>query len=214
MKAQAEQAVVREEWASGERYSLLPFYFQRFPGRGRRLLRSALRSHRIGLDQLGVRMVADASSLRETLNPEELGGDARMMLVDSAGKALLGEGVVSEFPHAVLDAASANLAAEGSVDLRTREVDGVLLASPFKTIDTIIRAIPIVRYILKGRLVAVPFGIKGPVGDPSVTVMPPAEVGAGLLGVVERTLKLPVRLIKPILPKEKDRGKPAPAPLP
>jgi hypothetical protein len=105
-------------------------------------------------------------------------------------------------PHAVLDAASANLAAEGSVDLRTREVDGVLLASPFKTIDTIIRAIPIVRYILKGRLVAVPFGIKGPVGDPSVTVLPPAAVGAGLLGVVERTLKLPVRLIRPRLPGE------------
>jgi hypothetical protein len=115
-------------------------------------------------------------------------------------------------PHAVLDAASANLAAEGSVDLRTREVDGVLLASPFKTIDTIIRAIPLVRYILKGRLVAVPFGIKGPVGDPSVTVLPPAEVGAGLLGVVERTLKLPVRLIAPILPEGWDLGKPGARP--
>lgn len=37
LKAAAQPAVVRWEWASGERYSLLPFHFKRFPGRGRAL---------------------------------------------------------------------------------------------------------------------------------------------------------------------------------
>jgi hypothetical protein len=35
LKKEAEQSVVRWEYATGERYSPLPFYFQRFPGRGR-----------------------------------------------------------------------------------------------------------------------------------------------------------------------------------
>jgi hypothetical protein len=37
LKAASEPAVVRWEWADFERYSLLPFYFQRHPGRGRAL---------------------------------------------------------------------------------------------------------------------------------------------------------------------------------
>jgi hypothetical protein len=37
LKAASEPAVVRWEWADFERYSLLPFYFQRYPGRGRAL---------------------------------------------------------------------------------------------------------------------------------------------------------------------------------
>jgi hypothetical protein len=35
LKAETERSVVRWEWTTGERYSLLPFHFERFPGRGR-----------------------------------------------------------------------------------------------------------------------------------------------------------------------------------
>ena len=37
LRKAAESAVTRWEWADGERYSLLPFHFQRHPGRGRAL---------------------------------------------------------------------------------------------------------------------------------------------------------------------------------
>ncbi len=106
-------------------------------------------------------------------------------------------------PHLVLDAASANIAAEGEVDISRKTVDAVLVASPFKTVDSIIRLIPIVRYILKGRLVAVPFKVSGPLGDPGVSIIPTAGVGSGLLGILERTLKLPVHLIEPLLPDQR-----------
>lgn len=39
LKVDAEQSVVRWEWADGQRHSLLPHYFKRYPGRGRRLKR-------------------------------------------------------------------------------------------------------------------------------------------------------------------------------
>jgi hypothetical protein len=35
LKTEAERAVVRWQWTRSERYSNLPFYFERFPGRGR-----------------------------------------------------------------------------------------------------------------------------------------------------------------------------------
>jgi hypothetical protein len=114
------------------------------------------------------------------------------------------EGVLSgrklEVREMVLDAASANIAGQGSIDFSRGTVDGVVLTSPFKTVDAVIRSVPVLRYIMKGRLLAVPVRVSGPWTDPAVSYLQPAEVGAGLLGVVERTLKLPVKLIEPILP--------------
>jgi hypothetical protein len=56
-KASAEPAVVRWEWTNGgERYSLLPFFFQRFPGRARALKEPpAVKAQHIeyGLDEQG-----------------------------------------------------------------------------------------------------------------------------------------------------------------
>lgn len=56
-KAEAEPAVVRWEWtAGGERYSPLPFYFQRFPGRARALKEpptSKAQHREYGLDDMG-----------------------------------------------------------------------------------------------------------------------------------------------------------------
>ena len=37
LKSQAEQAVIRWEWTDGPRYSPLPYYFERYHGRGSRL---------------------------------------------------------------------------------------------------------------------------------------------------------------------------------
>ncbi|MGE5284901.1 MAG: AsmA-like C-terminal domain-containing protein [Actinomycetota bacterium] len=98
--------------------------------------------------------------------------------------------------EAVLDASSMNIVGQGEVDVRTRKVDIVALASPLKTIDTILRWIPVVRYILGGSLVSVAVKAEGDLDDPSVTLLPPSAVVKGLLGVVERTLKLPVRIFE------------------
>jgi hypothetical protein len=55
LKFQAEQAVVRWEWATGERYNLRPFYFNRFPGRGRSIKEPAaslIKYFTYGFDEL------------------------------------------------------------------------------------------------------------------------------------------------------------------
>ena len=106
----------------------------------------------------------------------------------SDGKLKIGE--------AVLDGSSMNIAGQGEIDVRTRKVDIVALASPLKTIDTILRMIPIARYILGGSLVSVAVNAKGDLDDPTVSILPPSAVVKGLLGVVERALKLPVRIFE------------------
>lgn len=98
----------------------------------------------------------------------------------------------------IMDAASLNMTARGEIDVLNDNVDVVLLASPLKTVDWIIRHIPIVRYILRGRLVALPIRVRGKTEDPTVTIHPASGIARELLGIVERTLKVPVKLIEPI----------------
>jgi hypothetical protein len=115
------------------------------------------------------------------------------------------EGVVREgklvFRRAAIDGASERIFWEGQVDLVSREVDVTVLVAPFKTIDSILRKIPVLGYLMGGRLVAIPLRVRGNLDDPSVVPLHPADIGAGLLGVVERTLKLPLKLIQPLQPR-------------
>jgi hypothetical protein len=116
----------------------------------------------------------------------------------SGGKFLLRE--------AAMDAPSMGIAATGEVDILGRKENLEVLVSPFRTADTIVRWIPILRYVLGGTLVSIPIAVKGDIDNPKVTAMDPAGVGKGLLGIVERTLKVPVRVISPILPGERNGG--------
>ena len=106
----------------------------------------------------------------------------------SDGKLKIGE--------AVLDGSSMNIAGQGEIDVRSEKMEIVALASPLKTIDTILRMIPVVRYIMGGSLVSVAVEAKGDLDDPTVSILSPSAVVKGLLGVVERVLKLPVRIFE------------------
>src|SRR5512141_211655 len=106
----------------------------------------------------------------------------------SDGKLKIGE--------SVLDGSSMNIVGQGEVDVRTGKVDIAALASPLKTVDTILLRIPVVRYILGGSLVSVAVKAEGDLDEPTVSILPPSAVVKGLLGVVERVLKLPVRIFE------------------
>jgi hypothetical protein len=108
------------------------------------------------------------------------------------GKFLLGE--------LTMDAPSMGIAATGEVDFIRWEENLKVLVSPLGTVDAVVRKIPILRYILAGTLVTIPVAVRGDISDPKVTPLEPAAVGEELLGIVERTLKVPARIISPILP--------------
>ena len=115
------------------------------------------------------------------------------------GKIVLKDG-------ASLDGASMGIVAHGNVDIIDGNVEMVALVAPFRTVDAVIRRIPVLRYILGGSLVSIPVGIQGNFDDPKVSVLPASEIGAEILGIIERTLKLPVKIISPIFRGERKSG--------
>ena len=106
---------------------------------------------------------------------------------------------------ASIDSPSMGIAIEGDIDLIKNRVDLIVLVAPFKTVDRIVKIIPLVGNILGGNLISIPFRAIGDLEDPDVIPLSPTAVGSGLLGILERTLKLPITIIQPVLPGSKDK---------
>jgi hypothetical protein len=102
--------------------------------------------------------------------------------------------------EATMDAPSMKMVGEGSIDVNAGSVDVTLLVAPLKTVDKAVSRIPILGGVLGGSLLTIPIKVKGPLRDPSVTPLDPSDVGSGLLRVMTRVVKLPLRLLDPLLP--------------
>ena len=97
-----------------------------------------------------------------------------------------------------LDGVSMGIVCEGNIDLVKKEMDLIVLVAPFKTVDRIVDIIPVVGHVLGGKLISIPFQAKGALGDPYVIPLAPKAVGTEMLGILERTLKLPITIIEPM----------------
>jgi len=104
-----------------------------------------------------------------------------------------------------IDSPSMGIACAGKIKLAKKKMDLTVLVAPFKTVDRIVKHIPLVGNILGGTLVSLPFRATGDLDDPDVIPLSPTAVGSGLLGILERTLKLPITIIQPVLPKPKEK---------
>jgi hypothetical protein len=113
------------------------------------------------------------------------------------GKLIIREGSI--------DSPSMGIACAGKIKLVKKKMDLTVLVAPFKTVDRIVKYIPLVGNILGGTLVSLPFRATGKLDDPDVIPLSPTAVGSGLLGILERTLKLPITIIQPVLPKPKEQ---------
>jgi hypothetical protein len=113
--------------------------------------------------------------------------DIQMNLSIDGGQIKLVEGYI--------DGRSMTISGQGSFDIGKQTVDLKVLVAPFKTIDRIIRYIPIVNYILKGSLIMIPLKIEGDLASPTVVPLAPRAVGEELIGIMKRTLKLPFKII-------------------
>ena len=84
----------------------------------------------------------------------------------------------------------------GWIDPLNDKMDLTCLVAPFKTIDTIIKYIPVVNTMLSGRLVSFPAKATGSITDPVVIPLHPSAVGKGLVNMLGDILKTPVRLFE------------------
>jgi hypothetical protein len=110
---------------------------------------------------------------------------------------------ILELEEGGLDAFSFGILAQGKVDLQSQMVDLNALVVPVNRVQRIVGKIPVLGKILGGSLVSIPVKIKGNLSDPEVTFLSPAAVGSAFFGIIERTLKLPITIIEPVLPAKK-----------
>jgi hypothetical protein len=92
------------------------------------------------------------------------------------------------------------MGARGEIDLIDHTLQLFVLVSPFKTVDRIINAIPGLRWVLGGRLVAIPMEARGELSDPEVIPLAPTAVAQSILDMLGRTLRLPLHIIQPLIP--------------
>jgi len=65
--------------------------------------------------------------------------------------------------------------------------------------------LPLIGYVLNDELVSIAIKVTGHLEDPKVEYLPAAEIGSGLLGIMKRTLELPVKVVEPIIPMEEKK---------
>ena len=102
---------------------------------------------------------------------------------------------------------SVDIIAEGEIDLGKQKLDIVVLVAPFSTINWVIRNTPLLGKIMGGTLISIPVRVSGDLTDPNVVFLSPTAVGSRILRLLENIIKLPVDIISPLLPKEKEQEK-------
>jgi len=102
---------------------------------------------------------------------------------------------------ALLDGSSMNIAATGQIDLLKQDMDLAVFAAPFKTADRVLRMLPVIGYILDDTLVSIAVRVTGDMNHPKVDYLPASMLGSDLLGIMKRTLKAPIEVLTPLVPR-------------
>lgn len=104
----------------------------------------------------------------------------------------------------VFESKTINLTGEGEIDIQKNKLDMVILATTLDAVNSLLQKIPIIKHITGENLLTYPVKVTGSIGDPKVNFLSPTALGKKVIGIVERTLKLPGEIIKPVMPKTKN----------
>ena len=143
------------------------------------------------------------SLLRETKNNDRKGFPYNQAKV----QLKLREGKVVVDPPGVFESDTVHLGFMGSVDLKEKTIDGKMVFQFLTVVGDVLKAVPGVKQILYGKqkgLIPIWVSIRGPVTDPSITVLPFQSVTNSLWKTIERVFRLPFRSSNP---EDEERSK-------
>jgi len=144
--------------------------------------------------------ILSLQNLTSIRDPRELDKGFLYRSMTAKGRFEGGEFVVDE---GFFDSDAARIAVNGKVDLLGDHTHLNVLVGLLSSVDRVTGAIPILGEVLGGTLIALPVSVSGDIRDPLVVPLGPRAVSDRLLGVFERTLKLPGKLV----PSEKEPGR-------
>jgi hypothetical protein len=97
--------------------------------------------------------------------------------------------------EAFFDSDAVRLAAHGRIDLLGADSQLTVLVGLLTRVDRIAGAIPLVGDVFGGSMTALPMSVNGDIRNPTIVPLGPRAVSDQLLGIFERTLKLPGKLL-------------------
>jgi hypothetical protein len=95
------------------------------------------------------------------------------------------------------DSNAARLAASGHIDLLGANSQLSVLVAPLSSVERIVGAVPLLGDVFGGTMVALPVSVIGDIRNPVIVPLGPRAISNQLLGIFERTLKLPGKLVVP-----------------
>ncbi|HEX5093972.1 MAG TPA: AsmA-like C-terminal domain-containing protein [Burkholderiales bacterium] len=101
------------------------------------------------------------------------------------------------------------LVATGTVGIPEGKAALTVLVAPLGRVDQVVGKLPVIGYIFGGSILSVPVQVSGDIRDPLVVPLDPRAIASRVIGIFERTFKLPGKLFLP-----EDGAKPAPQPAP
>jgi uncharacterized protein YhdP len=116
------------------------------------------------------------------------------------------KGTTFKIDQGILDSTTLSMAWQGSIDMAAKKIDITVLATPFQLSDLLLMAIPVVGIIFSKTLIGIPIHVTGTIDDPKLGLASPVAIGKGLLGIVTNIVKLPVKIIEPVLPESREQG--------
>ena len=167
------------------------------------LKKSLLGSLKFRIDNGSIRRFASLAKIFSILNvsqllkmhlPEMTSGG--MPFSEITGTLAIKDGVFSTTDLFVKSEAM-NISAVGSMNLPQDRLDVIVGVQPLQAVDKVINRIPIVGWILTGKdksWITSYFEIKGPLGEPQVSVKTVSSMATGVFNIFKRVFQLPAKL--------------------
>lgn len=108
------------------------------------------------------------------------------------------QGVLSS-ENVRVDSQAMNMTYVGQYNMVRNLLDLLVVVKPLGTVDKVVTSLPIAGWLLGGEekaLITAQFKVTGPAGDPDVEAIPISAISKGVLGIVQRALGLPLKLIE------------------
>lgn len=112
--------------------------------------------------------------------------------------ALLENGTL-KIKEGEIDSSAMKIFFSGEEKLSTKTHDLTIVVAPLSTVDMLVRNIPLVRSILNKGVLIYPITATGTWENPQLNLLAPTAVGEQIWGIVLRTLKLPLNILKPVI---------------
>ncbi len=97
----------------------------------------------------------------------------------------------------IINGSSLEIFFNGTYNILTHKINFVVFVCPLKTIDKILKKIPLLNKITGGNLISIPIQVVGNYNSPVVIPLSPKAISTQILNLLKRAIKMPLTIFQP-----------------